>query len=802
MKFYSISILLFIFSSSTVFSNSFYTSEITSNLSGKVFDAKTKEPLEGANIFIHDIRVGAISKKDGSYQINSFKSGKYLVEVSYQGYASIIDNIDISGQVVKNFYLTETVVEQDAVTVTGTTSATKIKNTPQPVTIISKNDLFKNSSTNIIEALSKTVNGFSILTTGPAIAKPLIRGLGSNRMVTINDGVRQEGQQWGEEHGIEIDEQSVQQVEILKGPSSLMYGSDAIAGVLNIITNKPIQVNTIKANISSAYLDNNKMYSVFSNVAGNLNNGFNWNIYNSYKSAADYSNAYDGKVFNSRFKENNFGGYVGLNKTWGYTHLLFSSFNQKLGIITGARDSITGQFVVFPESLKEHIATSEELNSREILVPYQTINHAKVALDNNFIFSGGRLTSNIAYQHNQRKEFANVNAPSTPDLFFDLKTINYNLQYHFNEFKDWKTSIGFNGMFQQNKNLAHDVLIPNYKQFDFGGFVVTKKSFNNITTNFGIRYDYRSLKSEQLFESGNIRFQALNKTFNNFTGSIGLAFQANEQLTLKLNLARGFRAPNMIELSSNGAHEGTNRYEYGNKNLQSENSYQADAGLEFNAEHVSFSINTFYTAYNNFIFTSKLSNANGTDSITHYDGEDFYTFQYKQNNARFIGFEANVDFHPHPLDWLHVENSISFVRGKFNNNYFGAENIPFMPAAKWLSDIRIDVKGKLKFVSNAFVKIEMENQFAQNNIFNVANTETATPAYTLLNFSFGTDFKINTKQKINLFFSINNITDVTYQNHLSRLKYTDVNNSTQRMGVFNMGRNINVKINIPLSFNL
>ena len=776
--------------------------DINSSLTGKIIDSKTKEPLEGASIFIHDIKFGTISKKDGFYQINSFKSGKYLVEVRYQGYASIIENIEITGNTVMNFYLIETVVEQKAVTITGTTTATKIKNISQPVSIVSKTDLFNNSSTNIIEALSKTVNGFSIFSMGPAISKPIIRGLGSNRMITINDGVRQEGQQWGDEHGIEIDEQSVHQVEVLKGPASLMYGSDAIAGVLNIISNKTVQANTIHANVSSSYLNNNKMFTLHTNVAGNFNKGFNWNLYNSIKSAGDYENKFDGKVLNSRFNENNFGGYIGLNKHWGFAHILFSNFNQKLGIITGARDSISGQFLMYPETTKEHIATTSELNNKELLVPYQSINHSKIAFDNNFIFSGGRLTSNIAYQHNKRKEFGNVDAVITPDLFFDLHTYNYNFQYHLNEKNGTKTSFGFNGMLQQNKNLAKEVLIPNYKQFDLGGFIVTKKSFEKFTTNLGVRYDYRSLNSDELIEFGNIKFNEIKNTFKNITGCIGLAYQTNKDVTVKLNLARGFRAPNMIELSSNGVHEGTNRFENGNKNLQSENSFQVDAGIELNSEHLSFTVNTFYTAFNNFIFSTKLSNSVGNDSIINYQGEDLFAFQYKQSNAIFWGFEANLDFHPHPLDWLHLENSFSYVRGRFNDNNFGSRNVPFIPPAKLLTDIKVELKGKSKPFSNTLIKLEIENQFSQNNIFSSVNTETVTPAYTLINMGIGTDIKIGINQKINLYCSINNIADVAYQNHLSRLKYTDINQATQRVGVFNMGRNFSIKINIPLSFNL
>ena len=775
---------------------------IKSSLFGTIIDTKTKQPLEGASILIHDVKVGAYSKKDGTYSTGNFPSGKYLIEVSYQGYKSILETIEIYSITKKNFELTETVVEQEAVTVSGTTSATKIKNTPQPVAIVSKADLFHTSSTNIIDALSKSVSGLSILTTGPAIAKPVIRGLGYNRMVTVNDGIRQEGQQWGDEHGIEIDEASVQKAEVLKGPASLMYGSDAMAGVLNLISNQPIQQGTIKSNINTSYLDNNKAYNTNINIAAHLMNGLNWNVYSSYKSTADYQNKYDGKVFNSRYNEQNIGGYIGINKSWGYSHLLISSFNQKLGLIEGARNATTGAFTVFAATPQEHIANNEELNSRDFFTPYQQINHFKIGIDNNINLKQARITFNIAYQQNKRREFGDNLAPNNPNLFFDLQTINYNLQYHLQEHNGWKTSFGINGMKQQNKNLASEVLIPAYNQFDMGAFVVTKKTFNKFNITGGVRGDYRSLTTKELQEAGNIRFTALNKTFTNFTGSIGASYLLNDKLTLKLNIARGFRAPNVSELSSNGAHEGTNRYEFGNNQLQSEISFQIDAGAELNTEHISFSVNTFYNAINYYVFYNKLVTANGGDSLVDIGGNMITAFQFNQSNALLMGFEANLDIHPHPLDWLHFENSFSFVRGQFTNDYNGSKNLPFMPQPRLLSELKGEFKKIGKHFKNVYIKLEADNFFAQKNIFTVYNTETATAAYTLVNIGFGADVILHKKNAISVFVGLNNLMDITYQNHLSRLKYTDINNATGRTGVFNMGSNLSLKINVPLSFQL
>src|SRR4051812_5832408 len=255
-------------------------------LTGEVLDEKGR-PLPGASVFIHDVKAGAIADSAGSYTTAHIRDGRYLVEVTYQGFASLIIPVTISGNTHKDFTLSTTAVEQEAVTVTGISSATRLKTSPQPVSLVKKSELLQNASTNLVNALTRK-GGVSVVTTGPAISKPVIRGLGYNRVVTINDGIRQEGQQWGDEHGIEIDEYSVQKAEVLKGPASLMYGSDAIAGVINFITNQPVSEGSIKGNLLASYTDNNKTFGYNGNLAGNLQSGLNWNIYGSLKSAGDY----------------------------------------------------------------------------------------------------------------------------------------------------------------------------------------------------------------------------------------------------------------------------------------------------------------------------------------------------------------------------------------------------------------------------------------------------------------------------------------------------------------------------------
>ena len=770
-------------------------------LTGTIRDAKTNEPLQGASVYFHDLKQGTSTNAGGAFKIQNIPQGRYLVEISFLGYASVVETIEISGATEKDFALNHSYIENEAVTVTGVSAATSVKRTPVPVNIIRKEELFRGSSTNLIDALTKTP-GVAQISTGPAISKPSIRGLGYNRVVVVNDGIRQEGQQWGDEHGIEIDEYNVNKAEVLKGPASLMYGSDALAGVVNFISVVPAPEKTIKANIFGTYQTNNRQRGLHADISGN-ENGFIWGVNGSYKAAADYKNKYDGNVFNSKFNEKDFGGFMGVNKSWGFSHLLVSNFDQHLGLVEGDRDSATGQFlkpINDNGSPGEAIASGSDFTTDNPFIPRQRIQHFKVATDNSFSMGKDRLTVTLGYQRNQRQEFGNVVDPEEKNLYFDLRTFNYNLQYHFADRNNWRTTIGVNGMQQRNQNKGVEVLIPEYSLFDIGGFVYTQKRIDKFTASGGIRFDNRSIDSKAFVDAGNTKFQQFTKNFSNVSASIGGSYEASKQVTLKLNLARGFRAPSIPELASNGAHEGTNRYEYGEQNLKSETSYQADAGIDVATEHISFTANVFYNAIRNFIYYRKLNAVAGGDSVITDGQQQFFAFRFNQNNARLYGAEFNLDIHPHPLDWLHIENSFSWVRGLLNEEQDGSKNLPFIPGARLINEIKAELSKNGQLLRNVYLKAELDNTFAQNNPFTGFDTETRTPGYSLLNAGFGGDIASKGKTIFSLFFTANNITDVAYQNHLSRLKYAPENLVTGRMGVYNMGRNFSIKLNVPLSF--
>ena len=768
-------------------------------LTGKVTDAQTVLPLAGANVFIADARIGAVTNSAGEYSFKNIPAGHHIIEVSYSGFTTSVIHIDVTENSTKDFALTAAIREQQGITITGVAQATNIRNSPVPVTIMRKSEMLQTPATNIIDLLSRQP-GVSQISTGPAVSKPVIRGLSFNRVVVINDGIRQEGQQWGEEHGVEVDELSVTRAEILKGPASLIYGSDALGGVVNFITNTPVPEGVVRGSVLTNIQSNNNLFGINGNIAGNLN-GFNWNAYGTHRSARDYRNRFDGRVLNSRFQENNFGGYVGLNKQWGYTHLILSSFNQDLGLVEGLRDATTGEFLAYPESALERIATPADFESRKPQTPYQNVRHYKLASENSFHLGRSRLKINLGYQNNLRKEFADPENPAEPELFFDLKTVNYNVQFALPTKSEWQTTFGIGGMRQTNENKGEETLIPEYTLNDIGAFGFIQKYYGKTTISGGLRYDYRVINSKEGMEGPDVKFEPFQRKFYNFSASAGISYNPASFLTIKGNIARGFRSPTLTELASNGAHEGTVRYEYGQRDLKSEKSFQVDAGVDVAYEHFHFSLSGFYNRITDYIFYQRLQSSGGGDSVIVDGNETFEAFRYNQNNATLTGLEVQLDVHPHPLDWLHFENTISFVRGIFSEKIDGSENLPQIPHARWIGELRGDFLKKGKFMRNLYAMLETNAAFAQDKPFFGYNTETRTPGYVLLNAGLGTEF-ITRKGTTwaSLHFSVNNITDKAYQDHLNRLKYADVNVATGRQGVFNMGRNFSVKLNVPLDF--
>ena len=646
--------------------------------------------------------------------------------------------------------------------VTGVTGSTKLKHATAPIAIVSGRELRQTSSTNIIDAIARQP-GVSQITTGSGISKPIIRGLGYNRIVVLNEGVRQEGQQWGDEHGIEVDAQGVNSVEILKGPASLMYGSDAMAGVL-ILHGSPVAAEgETRGSVATEYQTNNGLFGYSLNLAGN-HRGFVWDARLSGKLAHAYKNSYDGYVPGSQFCETAARLMAGFNGGWGHSHLTWSLFNQTPSIVEGERDAATGQL----ESATANVKTYGKA------LPFQRIYHNKLVWDNSLNLSKGWLKAVVGYQQNRRQEFEDDAHDYA--LYFRLHTLTYDVRYLTQEFGGWRVAGGVNGMWQQSQNLGEESLIPEYKLFDIGAYATVSKTLERVTLNGGLRYDHRHLN----FHSRN---------FSGVTGSVGAVWNATDHLNVRLNMARGFRAPNMSELGSDGVHEGTVRYELGNADLRPEYSWQADLGVDFTSRYVSAQLSLFANRIENYVFAKRI------DAVME---EGYLTYQYTQGDARLLGFEAGVDIHP--IHSLHFQNTFSMVDARQLHADDDARYLPMTPAPRWTSELKYEMTHHGHHVlNNAYVAVGLEHNLAQNHYYKLDDTETRTPAYTLLNLAAGTDLNIGKRKVAELYVTVNNLLDKAFQSHLSRLKYCDENAVTGRRGVYNMGRNIVFKVVVPLT---
>ncbi|MFI5451214.1 TonB-dependent receptor [Pedobacter sp. UC225_61] len=742
--------------------------EVT-EVKGKVTDATTKEPLSGATIYISDLKATTTTNANGEFTFTSIPAkGKFLVEVRYVGYKTTSKQVDLAANNQITFELEQSVIESAEVVITGTPYSSNNKTNSLAVVSVNREKLAQAAGTNIIDAIAK-VPGISQVTTGGAISKPSIRGLGYNRVLTIVDGAREEAQQWGDEHGVEVDQFSANRIEVLKGPASLLYGSDALGGVINIIDDLVPAPGDFNGNFTTSYSTNNGLTASSLMLQGNTN-GFVYRGRVSYKNAYGFSYG-DKTVPNSGFNETNFSGMLGLNKTWGYAHLSLSKFSTNVGLVENGPNA-NGDY----EDENGAIITKDEAQTRKLDLPFQNINHYRAALNSNILLGGGQLKTTLAFQRNIRKEFEE--SAIEPGLNLGLNSYTYDVKYSFANSGVWEPTIGLQGMHQTNLNSGDEFLIPDYTSDNIGAFAYLKRNFTNGAINAGIRYDYKNVDGDDLTADGNQVFTAFNNKFSNISGSIGFAFEIAKNLNLKGNAGSGFRAPNIAELGANGRHEGTFRYEIGNSNLKQETSLQFDLGLEYNAEKVTVGLNAYSNRIYNYIYPGNFNNETYPFLEENGSTTTLPLYRYVQTDAELLGGEASVDFHL--IKSLHFENTFAYVKGtnKANNTA-----LPFIPAASLNNELRFEPT--IKGLKDSFIKIGLTNVFKQDRF---DSFETETDGYTLLDAGIGTSLKVK-NGKINVWVTGQNLGNKLYYNHLSRYKPA---------GIYNPGRNVSFGISVPL----
>jgi iron complex outermembrane receptor protein len=714
-------------------------------ISGKITD-KDNNPIKGVNIFVSELHKSSETDENGTYSINSVTNGTIKITYTLLGFASQNKSLLVqNGENKLDIVLEPSLFQMDEVIVATSFHKLQSQNVMK-VDHESIKSLQQKGAVTLIEGL-ETLPGISQISTGASIGKPVIRGLSGNRVLVYSQGVRLENQQFGDEHGLGLNDSGVESVEIIKGPASLLYGSDALGGVLYFNPEKFAKSNTFEGDFSQ---------KIFSNTLGSITtlgskaSSENWKylVRGSNSFHSDYKFADGNRVTNTRFNETD------LKTGIGYSNSIFSgvfryNFNKlDLGI---AENGI-----------------AEQTTSSTPEYPKQAVTNHLLSLNSTLFFNKSKLEIDLGFISNNRSEFEDS---EVANLKMKLNTLNYNLKYHLPKAGKLESIFGIQGMAQTNSNSSSGYLIPNANTKDFGVFGTANYEWNSCVLQAGIRFDNRTIATESfgiLGEEGS--FEGISKNYNSFNGSLGYKTNLSKEFILRVNVASGFRAPNLAELTSNGVHEGANRYEIGNSNLSTEQNIQTDLNLEFQNSHFEFFANGFYNKINNYIYLNP-----SPIIIAGYD-----VFNYFQTNAKLYGGEFGIHFHPHPLDWLHFESSFETVTGEKQNGEF----LPFIPANNWNNSLRTEFNVK-NWLKNGFATLNIFNTFDQKK---VSGFETYSKGYTLVNIGIGGQINIWGKH-FNFNINGNNLLNKSYIAHLSRLK---------NEGIPNIGRNVILGINFNI----
>lgn len=715
-------------------------------LEGSIKSKQEHTPIQGT-VYIPQLEKGTITDFDGNYSIKNIPDGSYSVVYSSLGYGTISKKITFKENetIIEAIELVESAVEMEEVIVSTPFHKLQSENVMK-VERVSTSELNSSGAVTLADGI-KNIAGVDIISTGQGIGKPVIRGLSSNRVLTYTQGVRLENQQFGDEHGLGINESGVESVEVIKGPASLLYGSDALGGVLYLNPEKFTNFGETHGDVSSSYFSNTLGTSTNLGIKTSGKN-LKFLARGSYSAFSDYKTGADYSVTNSRFNEKDFKTGVQYLGTQFKSTIRYNYNRSNIGI---------------PEEVEE------QTHSKSLELPFQEIDNHILSTDNTIFLKNSSLDLKAGYQFNDRREFEDD--PSIAALRMQLTTINYDLKYNLPDFGKFETIIGLQGMFQNNKNKGEEVLIPDAKTTDVGLLATSHYHLEKVDVQAGIRFDSRKITSHASGEMGDLDFiPALDKNFTSFTAALGGKVDLSETFSARLNLASGFRAPNLAELTSNGVHEGTNRYEIGNHELNKEQNFQTDISLEYRNEHIEFFVNGFYNAVKDYIFISP------TDEII----ENTPVYDYLQDDATLYGGELGFHLHPHPLDWLHFESSFETVTGQLQNKDY----LPLIPANSLQNTFRVEFEdGKTRKKSGVF--ITLKNTFDQTNI---SGFETRTGGYSLLSAGVESSFKINS---LTLKVGLNgtNLTDKKYIAHLSRFKPE---------GILNIGRSVNLNLKLEL----
>lgn len=694
------------------------------------------EPLLGANVMysIGQNRFGAVSDENGNFTLESIPVGERQLVFSYVGASSVKRKVTVKERLVLRLDVNlESVLSLNEVVV----SVPGSKLQKDLVVNVEKKTLAKiniASSVTLAESITN-LTGVSQNSTGGSIGKPVIRGLTSNRVVTYAQGTRIENQQWGAEHGLGVSNNGIKSVEVIKGPASLLYGSDAIGGVLYFVE-EDYTSKSIEGVLETGYFTNSQGSQNRLGVKTSFGD-FKANVYLGYNTSGDYQVSEDSqteeqqesgqRVFNTRFNEKSAKVSLGLVKDKFTSKLTYSYLNNFFGI--PAIIPFVSEF------------------TREFVLPFQDVTQHNLAFENNIDLNGARANITLGYAINDRQEFNEIE--EAPDLHLNLNVYSYNIKVSdFLESDKIDLVLGAQGLFQDNENRGTVFLIPDGSTAENGIFgLFNYKASDRLRFQSGLRFDTKVVKAESVEIDGLINFADFDETYNTLNYSLGTKYDIGN-VSLRFNIASGYRAPNTSELLSNGEHGGVGRIEVGDQNLESESATQFDFAVNYSKDGFKLIVNPFYNSIKDYIFITP-TGERGEENLP--------IFAYLQENATLFGGEVNINYQPEQLRELSVQTAVALTYGNDSDN----NPLPFIPPVNFNSRVNYDFNiGSDWKLKSAY--LQMENYLRQDRI---ADEELPNDAYTLINFGIGASYK-----KVSFNFTIKNIFDTVYTDHLSRLK--------------------------------
>lgn len=763
-------------------------------LSGKLVAQSDNVPLEDAHIYLHELETGAVTDSLGRFKLANLKPGSYHLHITMLGFKPrMVDVVLKSDLDLGDVELESTSSELKRIEIEDSRFRTTRQEISQSITVIDREFIEKNPGSSFAGILSK-IPGVQAVTTSTGIAKPLIRGLGFNRVAVAEYGLKQEGQQWGADHGLEIDQFNIDRVEVIKGPGSLLYGSDAISGIVNIRPALVAKPDRLQAGTLFTYRSNNQLMGYSAHIGLNKKGilfkaRFSGQDYADYKVPADEF-TYNSFVLpienrtlkNTAGRERNGSLTLGIMRNWGFTTLTTTYYDLKAGFFPGAHGIPKVNDLGMDES------------SRNVDLPSQRVQHLKIISNSNIKIGRHWLEADLGYQYNYRNEYSSPHthgmAPmpqGNTELSLGLQTASGNIKFHHIISRKLKGIYGINGQYRHNKAGGYSFLIPDFAEAGIGAYGFLKYEIKPTQVfSAGIRYDYAHIQANAHYQTQYVNGVSqglqrvspdVNRNFGNVSGAVGFSWIPKEHLNIKVNLGSGYRLPTAVELTANGIHHGSLRHEKGDSSLTSERGIQFDFGITWESKKVDLTVSPFFNYFFGFIFLDPTAQFSPLP-------EAGLLWQYNQADGLHTGTEFLLDYHP--IKGLHLNTGAQFV---FTYNLESGYHFPLIPPAGGHAEIEYEYDIPGKYVGDTYLGIE--TRWAAPQIFTARN-EMTTPGYGILNISLGSEFHLS-NQSLKLRFSVQNLLNTKYYNHLS---------TWRQLGLPEPGRNFVLSVIIPLEFKI